>query len=1350
MAAEYGLCLRTMLDDGIPSQEALDELIRKLDNQLNMNTKQLEMSVGDITQLATYFPGCKSHETTIEAFQFIRDNRVIEDTGCGEPVHEDINKMLRHVIQILDKQSPGCEEAILDHLLLLSSDEGMILPPISAESSGKTVSDSTLSINTVTDTEEEVTASLWAEIRSRLNRYFVERLKRLPLETGDFIVNHAPNKRLRYLQSLCSLYPSEVVWSRYRAIRAQQVDRCLGDLLVDSLGNEKSFSEISRTFERLTTVVIGMINEDFVLLNSDLFDAVKTFHALHEIYLEKISEKLTRIVDIARESLAEISEPKTLTPSKSEVGLLTSLKQSTSVLKQAQSKSLDSLLYRGQNDDYAQDDDTDVAGAFMKTLTNLTLSIFAIECHIDNLYRRMTWELLPGKPTDKKHLKSNLKESRAGVSPRRGIDSDDHMTNIFMRQDAMMHNMEDMDPIEDRPSSASGSLRVVEKSTHHDKPQWQWRSILGKLMAGIAKILEQIITDTATCALADELNCMEERNSVATEQICETMYGGKLDYPRFISRSVARLFRQLDRLLPLAAIGVDNVFHLLRSSFAECSMLQLKNCHLRLNKICVDATHRKLPYECSYIALASAAFIRNHLLHYDTVLSTEVDNGKKLFTLLYRQFCELVESISRQIVEHHNHVLSTCILQDAHAHDWNNLKDFYEGERCSFSVQMWNLHMKSLQHDLWFNGPPRLAQSMFSTVLHESLHVFAARLCRVKPSYRRTKQLQRDITTILLCTSQFLYPACNSVTRLLNCTKYDNIYYSIHNCCTTLLGVLAVVCSPLDVVYKVYKRGYLKKRTWENSDDPDAEEPPVGKPTDWLNSVLPNIYSKDVTDVDDLQTTTALYLQLKLLVDQPEPNWAMLLEALVMKDYTLSIMLLNTRIQPLISSVDSDSEEEVEFTSACGLLCCTGTSCQCRRETDIYNYFIPFVTVLMKLPMSPDAIVKVIIPVIEQSNDWSLFDVNCIPGRSVQVPSWLEAIYLALQPFIMRIIEPALLTLLSEEKPTVEPFWSHLGDLPCGCKPLHGSDSFRSNLRNQKVERDVIGDALQALVVQIVEDMYSLPGPLCLLFRTIQEKLVEKGMANVHKCVGLQVIGSCVRDILSNPGHISAMTGVEIRGQFQENLIMLSECSYFVISMLNKRREGNIPRRASDFFKKYRYWIADKLENVVQYLKKDLYTSEDSVLDGATANFREQYTISLSDIVLKSPEGSSSLVQIYNLVKNNIEWILKQFDVSSPLPDTAEPAGACFADFRPAILTSMNPLEHFDAIGSFKFDHEVIENLPIDWSKLVQSDLGMSEIGFRTLLFNRHEMHENAVLEENEKKPVQNLHAMYDPDSTDA
>jgi len=53
-------------------------------------------------------------------------------------------------------------------------------------------------------------------------------------------------------------------------------------------------------------------------------------------------------------------------------------------------------------------------------------------------------------------------------------------------------------------------------------------------------------------------------------------------------------------------------------------------------------------------------------------------------------------------------------------------------------------------------------------------------------------------------------------------------------------------------------------------------------------------------------------------------------------------------------------------------------------------------------------------------------------------------------------------------------------------------------------------------------------------------------------------------------------------------------------------------------------------------------------------------------------------------------------------------------------------------------------NMSLDWSALLQSDLGLSQLNFRNLLHHRHDMQDDAYLEDNEKRLVDALRKNYD------
>nr|KAG5701344.1 hypothetical protein BaRGS_006118 [Batillaria attramentaria] len=106
---------------------------------------------------------------------------------------------------------------------------------------------------------------------------------------------------------------------------------------------------------------------------------------------------------------------------------------------------------------------------------------------------------------------------------------------------------------------------------------------------------------------------------------------------------------------------------------------------------------------------------------------------------------------------------------------------------------MWNFHLRGTRYDLWATCPPHLAQTIFSSILQDSLLGLMQRYARVQPSFRRIKQYRYDLTAILLCVLDHLLWACNSVSKLLDPGHGQLPHYSIHNLASNLLAALAAL-----------------------------------------------------------------------------------------------------------------------------------------------------------------------------------------------------------------------------------------------------------------------------------------------------------------------------------------------------------------------------------------------------------------------------------------------------------------------------------------------------------------------------------------------------------------------------
>lgn len=120
----------------------------------------------------------RSFISPADALQFICDEKVLENACCVDPDTNEISKLLKQQMSLLETQ-PGSEEEVLQQLLKLSSAQGLCLPV--RASTSDPISQSSLSINMAMDDAEQLNQSLWDSLSHALRKGFLQRLSRLPL-----------------------------------------------------------------------------------------------------------------------------------------------------------------------------------------------------------------------------------------------------------------------------------------------------------------------------------------------------------------------------------------------------------------------------------------------------------------------------------------------------------------------------------------------------------------------------------------------------------------------------------------------------------------------------------------------------------------------------------------------------------------------------------------------------------------------------------------------------------------------------------------------------------------------------------------------------------------------------------------------------------------------------------------------------------------------------------------------------------------------------------------------------------------------------------------------------------------
>lgn len=115
------------------------------------------------------------------------------------------------------------------------------------------------------------------------------------------------------------------------------------------------------------------------------------------------------------------------------------------------------------------------------------------------------------------------------------------------------------------------------------------------------------------------------------------------------------------------------------------------------------------------------------------------------------------------------------------------------------------------------------------------------------------------------------------------------------------------------------------------------------------------------------------------------------------------------------------------------------------------------------------------------------------------------------------------------------------------------------------------------------------------------------------------------------------------------------------------------------------------------------------------------------------------------------EWIRRTMEIP-PMPLFKIPDQPALFEFRsPERIDRrpFDPVQQVNKIGDNQFTFENLSELPLDWKELLQSEIGLTKTSFQLLLSHRHDMQEEAYLEESEKKSVRVLRAKYNLDKAD-
>uniref|UniRef100_A0A803XNC3 KIAA0825 n=1 Tax=Meleagris gallopavo TaxID=9103 RepID=A0A803XNC3_MELGA len=833
-----------------------------------------------------------------------------------------------------------------------------------------------------------------------------------------------------------------------------------------------------------------------------------------------------------------------------------------------------------------------------------------------------------------------------------------------------------------------------------------WRNAFKDLSSSVAHCITIAIQDFSTKILQHE---RQEQSSAAgyamslvnNQQIRESCRAVQQEeQPKRIAKFCSDIMGELDTLLPLALACRDDSLQEIRANFVEACSKVATAVLARLEEKSEDVPS-KAPLQNLYAALSTAIYVYQHFTTYSNLMRES--SKKPLFLVPVQQYQKFIDVLQFQVTNYCVRVCATSILQDAESHHWDDYKAFYEGERCSFSVQMWHYFCCSLHHDLWTILPPKLAKEILTDVLEQSLDVLSSRYSQACPSYKRTPQIRIDIAAILMSTENMLWSVCSSVQEFLNPHEDRDLkIYKIHSHCNNMLSVLAILTSPLKNLYET-----LVNNSGEHL--PHVFSKGFYHPLHWLFCIPSS--SPSLPKSPSVREMAAQG-QLKLLLSQPYCNLNLLLETLLYHDCLLvRILLKSSRSEVFTGEEQSSLLDEINN----------------KEPTLIETIF----TILADCILSPKSLGIAFEAYMEKEQLWdSLYNMT-VSSCGKSEPEVIRCLKLILINSVKGIVKQIVSLMHSWEATENYGTYQHKQIVP---ESLLKTVPREWNYTPREMKRKESGKCFTRLAAQAVSIVISklptviacLPPPIKYFF-FLAERKMSRNFSELKKA-GLLVWNLIVIicRIFEDGNTAELLTGATLDRWSKEKLSLVRVC---LESIMGKQKTGpkQVTQKVIQSIEQQRpNWIESQLLKA-RKLSTDCGSDaiEGAALEqeGIAFGFTEQKINMMVLDICHKPGGSEYLRQIYHIIRLNEQYLNDQLSCeNSPEENVTSNQSLLLTLKGREEQAVFNPFQVHSQSCAKVFNQSTITEWNWDWSDLLSSCLGLDQMTFRVLLAHRMRM----------------------------
>ncbi|XP_065262889.1 uncharacterized protein KIAA0825 homolog [Emys orbicularis] len=1257
----------------LPGDWEFQQILSDIDEKIKKNSASVEQCLKELQSEVNETCTDELLQNTTDCLHWL-NNCSFSSLKPSSTPHGELIEFLK-TLQSLLRNEQNQEEMILHFLLDLSSQCGVSFPCTPSGTSFELTSRA--SLHAIEDDSSMNIKSVWDDVRLHLRRFLVNRLQS-PHETNTATLKQQMQFKTQCIQHLLFLYPESEVLTKYQNMQNKLVSELLQHCVLSSCG-ETNFDKVVHGYKSSVPTLCTMIKEDLYILSGTI-DPSSTLMFINETYLDTITEEITVLL----ERLCELQFKenalhiiKTSKISKKHRGTVHALATQECLRK---GRNFCLTLYQ------------------LKCLSQLIKLFLFMEERVEELSAEIL--LLPCFTEKNKNVQGVLKKASGEllIGETRANE-----TSVLPEQ-----------------------LLQVKETTLLD---FSWRNAFKDLSSSVAHCITIAIEDFSTKILQLEqkeqasaaVYTMSLVNIQQMKESWETVH--EAEQPKRIAKFCSDIMEELDTVLPLALACRDDSLQEIRANFVEACCKVATAVLERLEERSKEVPS-KAPLQNLYAVLSTAVHVFQHFMMYDNLMRET--SKKPLFLVPVQGYQEFINVLQFQVTNYCVRVCATSILQDAESHHWDDYKAFYEGERCSFSVQMWHYFCCALHHDLWTILPPKLAQEILEEVLEKSLAVLACRYSQAHPSYKRTPQIRIDITAILVSTENMLWSACCSVQELLNPHKdKDAKIYKIHNHCNNLLSALAILTAPLKNLYETFQNGFGELLP------SDFSKPNISHPLHWLSCITPFCPPLLMTPSTGEMAAQG---QLKLLLSQPYCNWNLLLETLLHQDCLLvKILLKSSKIE--VSECDEQSSCIKQINN---------------KEPTLTEAIF---TVLSYCTLSPKSLGRVLESYMKKEQLWDCLYNISVSSCGESEPEVIRCLKVTLINSVKGIVKQIISLMHSWEATENYGTYQHKQIVP---ESLLKTVPKEWNYTPREMKRKESGKCFTRLAAQAVSIVISklptviacLPPPIKYFF-FLSERKMSKNFVESKKA-GLLVWNLIVIicRIFEDGNTAELLTGATLDRWSKEKLSLVRVCLESIVGK-QKSSPKQVTQKVIQSIEQQRpNWIESQLLKARKLSTDCAFISveEGAGLEkgGIAFELTEQKINMMVLDICHKPGGSEYLRQIYHIIRLNEEYLKELLSCGNSSEENVMPIEHSHLTLRSAEEQPVfNPFRVHRQYCANVFDQSAITEWNWDWSILLPTYLGLNQMTFRALLAHRWEMKEDGALEEEEKAMVEHLKKVY-------